>query len=387
MIYLDNAAGSHPKPPQVGAAMARALDVYGANPGRGNHEMTRQTAAMVEAVRYQVAEFFGLKDSTRVIFTAGATMSLNMAIYGLLREGDTLILPGMEHNSISRPACALEDAGKIKIKSLMADQAGYLKTDEISQACASQPHPALLALTHASNVCGSLAPLDEIAAIARKRGVPLLVDAAQSAGLVEISMSKTPLSVLALAGHKALYGPPGIGVLLVSDWVSPAPLVRGGTGNLSEERGQPEFYPDRLEAGSLNVPGIAGLGAALDFVAEIGIEELYAKAMQLTGRLAEMAGNIAGIELYLPPRPQPPLPPQHRVPVLALNISRRDPAEVSSLLDSRYGIAIRSGYHCAPAAHRALGTMAEGCLRFSPGWFNTMAEIEKAGQALAELAC
>jgi len=380
MIYLDNAAGSHPKPPAVAAAMARALDVYGANPGRGNHEMTRQTAAMVEGVRQQAADFFGLTDPSRVIFTAGATMSLNMAIYGLLRDGDNLLLPGMEHNSVSRPATALEDAGKIKISSLRADKYGYPRTEAIAAACASRLHPALLALTHASNVCGALAPLEEICRICRKRGIPLLVDAAQSAGLVEINMSKTPLSVLALAGHKALYGPPGIGLLLVSDLVSPAPFVRGGTGNLSEERAQPDFYPDRLESGSLNVPGIAGLGAAFDFVSDIGVAELYGKSMALADRLAEMAGNIRGIELYLPEQAAP------RVPVLALNIAKRDPAEISALLDSRYGIAIRSGYHCAPAAHRALGTMAEGCLRFSPGWFNTIDEIERTGQALAELA-
>ena len=380
MIYLDNAAGSHPKPPAIGAAMARALDIYGANPGRGNHEMTRRTAAMVEGVRQQAAQFFGLADPSRVIFTAGATMSLNMAICGLLRDGDTLLLPGMEHNSVSRPATALEDAGKIKIVALRGDKYGYLRTDAITAACAGRVHPALMALTHASNVCGAVAPLEKICRICRQRNIPLLVDAAQSAGLIEINMGKTPLSMLALAGHKALYGPPGIGLLLVSDRVSPAPFVRGGTGNLSEERAQPDFYPDRLESGSLNVPGIAGLGAALSFVSNIGIAELYGKSMALTDRLAEMAGNIRGIELFMPDQALP------RVPVLALNIGKRDPAEISAALDSRYGIAIRSGYHCAPAAHRALGTMEEGCLRFSPGWFNTPEEIESAGLALAKLA-
>jgi cysteine desulfurase/selenocysteine lyase len=380
MIYLDNAAGTHPKPERVKQAMIRAIDEFGANPGRGNYALTRKTAAMVEEVREKVAEFFDLPDSSRVIFTSGATMSLNMAIFGMLKQGSSLILSGMEHNAVSRPAVALEDEDLLDIKSLRGDSEGYLRLEQIINACASYPRPSLLALTHASNVCGSLAPLHEIAVIVRRRNIPLLVDAAQSAGLINISMKKTLISLLAIAGHKALYGPPGIGLLLVSEKVAPKPFMHGGTGNRSEERSQPHFFPDRLEAGSVNVPGIAGLAAGLDFVKEVSIEELYNKSMRLTDRLAEMAGNIRGIELYLPRKPRA------RVPVLALNIRKRNPGEAAALLDSRYGIAIRSGYHCAPAAHRALGTMEEGCLRFSPGWFNTEAEIEKAGMALAELA-
>lgn len=380
MIYLDNAAGSHPKPHRVVTAMAEALSKYGANPGRGNHEMTRRTADMVQNVREKFADFFGVGDSTRVIFTAGATMSLNMAIYGCLHKGEALLLPGMEHNAISRPVAALEDAGTINVQTLIAAPDGYIDLNAIRRACTSWPRPTLLALTHGSNVCGSVAPLDEIGGFCQKTGVLLLVDAAQSAGLIPISIKKTPISLLALAGHKALYGPPGTGVLIVGEEVLLSPLILGGTGNKSEERNQPDYYPDRLEAGSLNVPGIAGLGAALDFVKEIGIEELYGKTMALTNRLTEMAANISGIDVYVPNQPKP------RLPVLALNIVKHDPAEASALLDSRFGIAIRSGYHCAPAAHRALGTMEEGCLRFSPGWFNTQKEIEKAGMALAKLA-
>ena len=380
MIYLDNAASSFPKPPQVGKAMAEALDEYGANPGRGNYALTRKTASMVESAREKVADLFGVKDSKRVIFTAGATMSLNMAIQGMLKQDDLLLLPGMEHNAVSRPAADLEDRGIIKVKTLLADKDGYLRLEALEKEISAAKRPALVALTHSSNVCGAVAPLAEIAAMTRKKHLPLLVDAAQSGGLIPISMERTPVSLLALAGHKALYGPPGIGVLIVSDRVDPRPLISGGTGNRSEERQHPAFYPDHLEAGSINVPGIAGLAAALDFVRGIGIEELFGKSMRLTDRLAEMAGNTPGIEVYLPELPR------QRTPVLALNISKRDPAEAAELLDSRYGICIRSGYHCAPAAHRALGTMAEGCLRFSPGWFNTLDDIEKAGMALAELA-
>ncbi len=380
MIYLDNAAGSFPKPPQVGKAMAEALAEYGANPGRGNYTLTRKTASMVESAREKVAGMFGLRDSSRVIFTAGATMSLNMAIYGMLKQDDVLLLPGMEHNAVSRPAADLEDRGIVKVRTLLADRDGYLRLEDIEREASAARRPALLALTHSSNVCGSVAPLAEIAALARQKHIPLLVDAAQSGGLIPLSLEKTPISLLALAGHKALYGPPGIGVLLVSDRVDPRPLITGGTGNRSEERRHPDFYPDHLEAGSINVPGIAGLAAALDFVQEIGVEELFGKTMRLTDRLAEMAANTPGIEVYLPELPR------QRTPVLALNITKRDPAEAAELLDSRYGICIRSGYHCAPAAHRALGTMAEGCLRFSPGWYNTLEDIEKAGLALAELA-
>ena len=379
MIYLDNSAGSHPKPPQVARAMAEALSEYGANPGRGNYALTRKTAALVDKAREKTAAMFGLNDSSRVVFTAGATMSLNMGIQGMLRWGDRLLLTGMEHNAVSRPAAALADEAKIKLHTLLADSDGYLRMDQIQQAI-KKDFPSLVVVTHSSNVCGSVAPLADIAALTQKRHIPLLVDAAQSAGLLPISMAKMPFTLLALAGHKGLYGPPGVGALLVAPGVHPQPLITGGTGNRSEERRHPDFYPDHLEAGSINVPGIAGFAAALDFVREIGIAELYGKAMTLTERLAEMAGNIPGIELYLPQRSRP------RTPVLALNITRLDPAEAAELLDSRYGICIRSGYHCAPAAHQALGTMEEGCLRFSPGWFNTMDDIEKAGLALAELA-
>ena len=375
-IYLDNSAGSWPKPPRVAQAMAEALTAYGANPGRGNYALTRQTAALVEEAREETAEFFGLPDPKRVVFTSGATMSLNMAINGLLSPDDILLLAGMEHNAVSRPAAALADEGKIELREVIADSRGELRAAEIGEQLRRRPRPALLALTHGSNVCGSVAPLTAIALQAKRRRVHLLLDASQTAGLLPVHMRRLAISACAVAGHKALYGPAGVGALLLSAKTDPRPLIFGGTGSRSEEREQPRELPEHLEAGSVNVPGIAGYLAGLRFVKEIGVSTLYAKAMALTEQLRQGAGNIPGVRLY--GRPQ--------LPVLSLNIEGKDPGEVAALLDSRYHICVRSGYHCAPAAHRALGTLEAGTVRFSPGWFNTREDIEAALTALSEIA-
>lgn len=377
MIYLDNAAGSHPKPPQVAEALAAALSAYGANPGRGNYAFTRQTAAMVQETRAKLARLVHAPEPARMIFTAGATMSANMAINGLLRDGDHVVCSSMEHNAVFRPLAVLADAKRITLHIVRADSWGYIKPEHI--AAAVTPRTRLIAVNHASNVCGSVQPLAEIGAVAAAGNVPLLVDAAQSAGLLPLDVQRMRISLLVLAGHKGLYAPAGVGALYVSRSVSLLPLLQGGTGSQSELRHQPSHYPDHLEAGSLNTAGIAAWSAALDFVGEIGIDALYSHAMRLTDQLAALLRGHPRLRLQLRPDEDRP-----RAPLLSVATPQADPAEIAARLDGA-GVCVRSGYHCAPLAHRTLGSFGEGTLRFSPGWFNTGAEIEQAAAALRAL--
>ncbi len=379
MIYLDNAAGSHPKPLQVVAALQQACSLYGANPGRGCYQMSRDTSAMVGKTREKLAALFKVKTPERLIFTAGATMSLNMALFGLLKPGSHLIISGMEHNAVWRPAAALEKAGTITLTRIKPDAQGYVRAADF--AAAIRPETALLACIQASNVNGVLQPIAEIGAVAKKRGIPLLVDASQSAGLVDIDVERDQISLLAIAGHKYLYGLAGTGGLYVAPNLKLQSFLYGGTGNKSELREQPEFYPDHLEAGSLNTPGIAALGAACDFVTDTGVAALYDHSRELFDRLRNDLANIAGVTLQTPLEPQAAV-----VPVLSFTVAGKTAGEVAAALDGDFAIAVRAGYHCAPLAHRALSTMEEGTVRLSPGWFNTREEMAQAALAVQKIA-
>jgi len=376
MIYLDNAAGSWPKPPEVGQAMVEALDRYGANPGRGGYELSRRTADMVDGVRQQVASLINAANHQRVVFTAGATMSLNMALAGYLRHGDHVVYSGMEHNAVFRPLYALANSGRVSFSRVLTDEAGYVSAEAVGRLL--KPDTTLIVICHASNVSGSVQPLAEIAALARCRRIPLLVDAAQSAGLLPLDVQQLDIAMLALPAHKALYGPSGIGALYVREGLRLTPLLSGGTGGQSERKTQPSQYTDHLEAGSLNTVGIAGWGAALRFVERTGIDNLYEHSMGLVDLLAERLRYQPRVRLYLPHTERP------RVPVLAFNVQGLTTAEASSFLIER-GFCLRSGYHCAPLAHRSLQSFGEGSIRVSPGWFNTPEQLEALAQAVEEL--
>ena len=376
MIFLDNAAGSWPKPDAVRKALSEAPLLYGANPGRGAYQMTLRTSRMVLAARSELAEFFGVPLPERLVFTPGATTAANMAILGLLKQGDHVVISGLEHNAIWRPLAYLQHQGIIEIAIVPPAQDGHISAAEF--AAAIKPNTALLACVHASNVTGAINPIAELGRLAQQKGLPLLVDAAQSAGLIPIDVQKMNITLLAFAGHKGLYGPAGIGGLYVQEDLKLKPLLFGGTGSLSEQWQQPEFYPDHLESGSINTVGIAGLQAGLSYLKEQDMNEVYGKSMGLANAFIEKVGQIRGIQLYLPQK--------QCVPLVCLNIKNVDTGEAAFLLDSDYEVCVRGGLHCTPLAHQHLGTINSGALRFSFSNFNTMADVDGAAKALAAIA-
>lgn len=378
MIYLDNAAGSWPKPESVLKALGEAPALYGANPGRGAYQMTLTTSRMVLGARSELAEFFHCPLAERLVFTAGATASLNTAILGLLKEGDHVVISSLEHNAVWRPLAYLQNNGTIELTVIRPGPEGRINPADFEQAV--KPQTKLICCVHASNVTGVVNPIEEVGQIAAKHHIPLLVDAAQSAGVLPVDVQKMNIALLAFAGHKSLYGPAGVGGLYVREDVRIRPLIYGGTGSLSEQWQQPEFYPDHLEAGSINTVGIAGLQAGLRFVKEQGVTEIYGRTMGLANAFMEQVSQIRGVKVYTPQGDG------QRVPVVLLNIENIDTSEAAFLLDSDYEVCVRGGLHCTPLAHRCLGTMESGALRFSFGCFNTMADVEGAVKAVSGVA-
>ena len=376
MIYFDNAATTWPKPPEVKTAVAAALDIYGANPGRGSYEMALRSSRLVFETRSELAEFFNAPDPSRMIFTANATEAMNLALHGFLKPGDHAVFTGMEHNAVYRPLKALEQMG-VALTMAAADACGLVHPENIHQAF--RPETKLLVVNHISNVTGTIQPLDSFAQLAREHGVRLLVDAAQSAGFMEIDVQKQGIDLLAFPGHKGLYGPPGTGGLYISPEIELEPIIQGGTGSKSHSWEQPRMLPDRFESGSLNTLGIAGLKAGLDFVSSRGIKNIRDHEWSLTSSFLNGLNQLPQVTVYGPP------PEIFRAPVVSLNIEQRDPGEISFMLDKMYGIATRSGFHCAPLAHQAIGTAERGTVRFSFAYYNTLAEIQTGLSALREI--
>ncbi|MBQ6808023.1 MAG: aminotransferase class V-fold PLP-dependent enzyme [Firmicutes bacterium] len=378
MIYLDNAAGSHPKPTVVANAMYRAMTELGASPGRGRHALARHTASLVEQVRGQLARLIHAPDAEQVVFTAGATMSLNMAVFGwLFPRGGHVLSTSMEHNAMIRPLRSLEQQGRIRLELLQADRWGYVDAAELLHHI--RPDTSLVAISHGSNVNGAVQPLEEIAAICSRMGIPLLVDASQSLGLLPIDVQKLDIAMLAMAGHKALYGPAGVGALYVRPGMELLPLLSGGTGGQSELPAMPEEYPQHLEAGSLNVCGIAGLGAALDFLEAADPGKIYQHCMKLCAMLADQAAVLPGVKIHWGRKDRP------RLPVLAMEIYGFSPEEAAEALDA-LGVCVRAGYQCAPLAHESLGSLEQdGLIRFSPSRFTGSEDIRLCVLALDKI--
>lgn len=367
MIYLDNAATSFPKPRQVLRAMTGVMEKFGANPGRGGHRLSLQAGRVVEACREAAATLLGVRSPERVIFTRCCTESLNLAILGSVHPGDEVICSHGEHNAVMRVLARLVNRGDITVKVLQPDERGLLTPDTLRAAIS--PRTRLVVLCHASNVTGVLQPMAALGRVCREKGVPLLVDAAQSAGTQEVTLEALQADMIALPGHKGLLGPHGTGLLALGENVNPEPLTVGGTGSMSESVLQPSVLPDRYESGTLNLPGIAGLLAGISYVQRHRLEiaqREHALNERLRSRLAALPGvRVLGDESA------------PRVAVTSIVPLRGDSGELADALDAS-GVAVRSGLHCAPAIHAWLGTLESGAVRFSPGPFTTQDDVDDA---------
>ena len=377
MIYFDNAATSWPKPDSVWQAMEHCIKYAGANPGRSGHEMSIEANKLVTEARELLAALFNIQNPDRIIFTVNATEALNLAIKGLLKPGDHVITSSMEHNSVTRPLHVLSETGVVVTK-VPCGPDGKIEVSAVEAAiCANT---AAIVMTHASNVSGTLMPVDEIGRLARKRRLKFIVDAAQTAGLFDIDVQWMKIDLLAFPGHKSLLGPTGTGGLYIGENVDLVPLKVGGTGSMSEVPGQPDVLPEKYESGTLNTVGIAGLAAGLKFLRREGISQIREHEMKLTGMFLDGASQINGLNIY---GPQGIFA---RVPVVSFCFEGKETGKVGTVLDQRYKIACRAGLHCAPDAHRTLGTLDKKLLRFSFSYFNSEAEIYYALKALAEIA-
>ena len=376
MIYLDNAATTMRKPPQVGEAVLHALQTLG-NSSRGVHEGALDAARAIYDARVKLASLLGCPRPDHVIFTGNVTESLNIALCGLLRAGDHAISTDLEHNSVLRPLYRLREERGVAVDFIPADRQGNIDYAGFEQLM--RPNTRLIVCTHASNLTGNIVDMARIAKIAHAHGALLVADCAQTAGTRRVNMEELSADVLCFTGHKGLMGPQGTGGLCIREGVEIAPFKVGGTGVQTYSEAQPEQYPARLEAGTLNGHGIAGLSAAVDYINEVGLDAIHEKEAALTRRFYEGVRSIPGVTVY------GDFSGDH-VGIVTLNVRDYGSGEVSDALAEDYGIATRPGAHCAPRLHEALGTKEQGAVRFSFSWFNTEDEIDTAVRAVRELA-
>ena len=380
LIYLDNAATSWPKPPEVTEAMVHFMVQVGANPGRSAHRLSVEAARIVYDTREALAELFHILDPLRIVFGYNVTEALNLALRGVLRPSDHVITSSMEHNAVMRPLRALEEQG-VELSVVPCSPEGFLDPDDLEAAI--HPETVLIVLNHASNVVGTILPVAEVGRIAHEHGAVLLVDAAQTAGAYPIDVQALGIDLLAFTGHKSLYGPMGTGGLVIApgfDISRLEPLKRGGTGSRSELEEQPDFLPDMLEAGTLNVVGIAGLEAGLRWVRARGVEAIRAHDVSLAQRLIAGLSGIPRVAVY------GPKDAELQTATVSFNVERTDPSDVGLRLDEDHQIMCRVGLHCAPAAHRTIGTFPVGTVRFGLGAMNTIDQVDEALAAVKELA-
>lgn len=374
-MYLDNAATSFPKPPEVYAAVDHFQRCLAANPGRGSYRMAGEATRIVQRARQRLARLLDAPPGAVVVWTRNATEALNLALKGLLRPGDRVLSTELEHNSVARPLRALEARGVALVRA--PSRGGHFQLEPYLRALETRPRLAVM--PWATNVTGELLPVAEVGAACRRLAVPLLVDAAQAAGAVPVSLAECGASLVAVGGHKSLLGPQGTGALLLEPGLDLPPLCEGGTGTSSESDLQPDTLPERLESGTLNGPGLAGLDAALGWLAETGVAAIHRHTARLTTLLRTELARLPGITLH---GPGPSAP---GVAIVSITAAGWDPSELALALDTEYDIQCRAGLHCAPWAHRALGTAPAGTLRLSPGFFNTDEEMLLAARALGAL--
>ncbi|HCE66230.1 MAG: cysteine desulfurase [Geobacteraceae bacterium GWC2_55_20] len=374
-VYLDNAATSFPKPEEVYQAVIHAMREVGASPGRGGHHRSLEAGRIMFMAREAVARLFSIADSSRIIFTHNATGALNLALHGTLKPGDHVITTSMEHNSLLRPLHALGRDG-VDVTIVDAGPEGLVDPDQIARFVRKDTR--MIAVGHISNVCGAIQPIDRISAICHKAGAMFLMDAAQSAGYINIDVVSSGIDLLAAPGHKGLLGPPGTGLLYVAPHIELKPIFEGGTGTSSTSLEQPLMMPDGYEAGTHNLPGIAGLKAGIEFILDRGIDTIFQHEHSLVNQAARLLGLLPGVKIYGPGDPE------SRGAVLSFNVEGVDASLLAAELDHGFDIAVRAGLHCAPLAHRTIGTLPGGTLRMSPGWSSTSEEIAFFSDAVVQ---
>jgi cysteine desulfurase / selenocysteine lyase len=378
-IYFDNAATSWPKPEAMINAMVAFNAHVGANPGRSGHRLSVNAARIIFNAREIIASLLGADDSQCVIFTRNATEGMNTVVRGLLHPGDHVITSSVEHNSVMRPLRAIESEG-VEVSLAQCSGAGDISPDDI--AAAVRNNTKMIIITHASNVIGTIMPIEDIAETARKHGIIVCVDAAQTLGSIPIDVIRDNIDILVFTGHKSLNGPQGTGGFYIRKGLEMMinPLERGGTGSGSEFEEQPDFMPDRFESGTPNTIGIAGLGAGAGYVAAIGVEAIRKKETALTGLFLDGIRSIRGVRVY------GDTDPSRRTALVSFTIDGMSPSDISFNLDEQFNIMSRPGLHCAPSAHRTIGTFPIGTVRFSFGTFTTEEEIKTAIKAIETLS-
>lgn len=364
MIYLDNSATTYPKPPQVIRAVHEASSRYGFNPGRGGYRQSLKTAEKIYNVRTKAKEFFGVYDETGVIFTSGCTDALNTVIKGVLHKGDHVVISSLEHNAVVRPLYRLKEQGIITYSFAESGKNDEETLQNFREKINS--HTRLMICTHASNVFGTRLPVERLCALAHSNGILFCLDAAQSAGIFDIDLSRDGYDFVCCAGHKYLYGPMGIGLLLLGNDRIIDTLREGGTGSESSSFEMPRYYPDRMESGTLNVPGIIGLGAGLSFVSRRGIDRIYRSESAWIRQLYRQLSSITSIKLYTEESKL-----DRNAPVLSFTVNGKDSEEIARILGESYDISVRGGLHCAPLAHQTMGTSETGTVRIAPSIFST----------------
>lgn len=377
-LYFDNAATTWPKPETVYRALSEQLRSGAGNPGRSGHTGSLEGERLIYRTRAALADFFGAPDPSRIVFAFNATDALNIAIKGFLHPGDHVLCTAMDHNSVLRPLGAFRRENLVKSTVVPANSEGHIDLAFLEQAYL--PETRLLIINHASNVTGTIAPLAEMISSAHARGVAVLVDAAQTAGCVPLNVMEQKIDMLAFTGHKGLLGPPGTGGLYVRQGLDLRPLREGGTGSHSETDLQPEEMPDRLEAGTHNTPGLAGLLAGVAYITEHGLDNIRAHEMEIRRYLVGALREIPGLTVY------GPVDSDQCVSVISIELGEADNGTVGFALEDSYGIISRTGLHCAPLAHQAIGTYPRGTLRLSPGYFTTPNDAGRLVKAMEETA-
>lgn len=378
-VYFDNAATSYPKPESVYEAVDHFQRQVGASPGRGTYKKSREADRIIYDTRSAIAMLFNIPDLSRIVFSANVTESINLALKGYLKKGSHVITTAMEHNAVWRPLKVLEQKGEITLSLLNCPSGMSFNPEQLSELIHN--NTALVVINHASNVTGTIMPIEATGKICRAHNIPLLVDAAQTAGVYPIDVQTLGIDLLAFTGHKGLMGPPGTGGLYIREDIDLIPLKEGGTGSESLLEVQPDHLPDRFEAGTLNAPGIAGLGAGVQFILKLGLEKIRQHEVELTEYALGKLKQLPELVIY------GPQDAQSRTGVIAFNLTNIAPEEVTYVFDEVYDIMARSGLHCAPQAHKTIKTVElNGTVRISFGYFNTKGEIDLLISALDDLA-